>query len=274
MRPLKLLKHFALILGLTALRAGAQTNMMSGIGTELGVEGQYVVIKHVLKDGPAASHKEVHAGDRIIAVGTSDEPPVQIKQIVQAVGLIRGPKGTTVRLTLVSPGEDESQARVVSIVRGEIKDLSRWGDGVLLTNGVSAPDIEMVTLPEGASERLSKYAGKIVVLKFWATWCGPCQPAMADYQNYLADHPDWKDQVILISASVDDSKAKAAGHLKEKGWNKSHNVWVADDAPRAYHMNAIPTTYVISREGRVVAANPRDLAGLVDQELKRKVKNP
>ncbi|HEV2392925.1 MAG TPA: PDZ domain-containing protein [Verrucomicrobiae bacterium] len=75
------------------------------------------------KGSPAAAREDVHVGDRIIAVAQKDGPavPVHVDRLAQAVALIRGPAGTTVRLTIVAPGEDDSQARVVSFVRGELK---------------------------------------------------------------------------------------------------------------------------------------------------------
>lgn len=96
---------------------------VSGIGVALEVEGQDLVIKEIIPGSPAAAHKDVHAGDRIIAVAQEDGPavPVQVDRLAQVVALIRGPAGTTVRLTIVGPGEDDSHARVVSFVRGELE---------------------------------------------------------------------------------------------------------------------------------------------------------
>ena len=176
-------------------------------------------------------------------------------------------KGTTVRLTIVSAGEDDSRARVVTFVRGEVKALALWGDGVLLTNGTKAPDIEMVGLGNKKSERLSDYAGKIIVLEFWATWCGPCQPKMADLQRYSGKYPDWKGKVVLIAASVDDNEGAVTKHLKANGWGQTHNVWVRTDAIKACHVDAIPTAYVIDRQSKIVTANPVDIPEIVNHEL-------
>jgi len=269
---MRILKYLALVLWLTSVAAEVRGEELGGIGVVLGVEGQSIVVKHILPDSPAATQKDIHVGDRIIAIAQDKEPAVQIQggKLAQAVPLFRGPKGTTVRLTIVPFGEDDSRVRVVSFVRGEVKELSRWGDGVLLTNGMKAPDIEMVELTNGTPERLSDYTGKIVVLEFWATWCGPCQQKMADFQTYSGKYPDWKGNVVLIAASVDDNEDAATKHLKANGWDQTHNVWIGTDAIKAYHIEAIPSAYVIDRQGKIVAANPEDIAAIVNHELQRR----
>jgi carboxyl-terminal processing protease len=100
---------------------------VSGIGALLRKEGPAVIIQDFLPDSPAALSKAIHRGDRIIAVAQGDDPPIKLTELSleQAVRQIRGPKGSTVRLTLVSPGKEDSEARVVSVVRGELKGLAR-----------------------------------------------------------------------------------------------------------------------------------------------------
>jgi peroxiredoxin len=261
---MKMLKWVLLILCLTVSAAPA-ADEISGVGAELTVEGQNIVVKRILPDSPAAAQSDLHVGDRIVAVAQGKESAVQVQNLMQTVRAMRGPKGTTVRLTIIPAGEDDSHVRVVSFVRGEVKGL--WGDGVLLAIGTKAPDIEMVELANKTSERLSDYTNKTVVLEFWATWCGPCQPRMAELQGYPGKHPDWKTNVVLIAASIDESADTASKHLKAKGWNATHNVRVDIHAIRAYHIDSIPTVYVIGRQGRIVAVNPRDLSQVVNHEL-------
>ena len=150
----------------------------------------------------------------------------------------------------------------------ELKELG--GDGVLLPKGSKAPDIGMVALANGTRERLSDYGGKIVLLEFWATWCGPCQIKMAELQSYAGKYPGWKDKVILIAASVDDNQDAAIKYLKAKGWDQTHNVWVRTDAIKAYCREGIPATYVIDRQGRIVGANPEDLPEFLNLEVQTK----
>ncbi len=218
-------------------------------------------MKRILPDSPAAAQHDLHVGDRILAVGQDKEPAIQVEsgKLAQTIPLIRGQQGTTVRLAILSAGADESQARVVSFVRGEVKALSCWGDGELLTSGTRAPDIEMVNLANGKLERLSDFADRIIVVEFWATWCGPCQPKVAELQTYSEKYSNWKGKVVLIAASVDDDQTAPTKHLNAKGWVQTHNVWVGAEAKKALHINAIPTAYVIDRQGKVVAANSEDL---------------
>ena len=95
----------------------------AGIGIIFDVGGKNITIGGIVPDSPAAAQKDIHVGDRIIAVAQNTGPavPVHGQQLVQAIALIRGSAGTTVRLTLVSSGEDDSHARVVSLVRAELK---------------------------------------------------------------------------------------------------------------------------------------------------------
>jgi thiol-disulfide isomerase/thioredoxin len=264
---MKTLRCLPLILCLTATAALAADDEVAGVGVQLRAEGQNIVVNRILPDTPAAIQKDIHVGDRIIAVAQDKTPAVQVQNIMQTARSIRGPKGTTVHLTIIRAGEDDSHARVVSFVRGKVKGL--WGDGLLLATGTKAPDIEMVEVASKVGERLSKYAGKITILEFWASWCGPCQPKMAKLQSYSGEYPDWKTNVVIIAASIDESAEIAAKHLKAKGWDQTHNVWVQVSALRAYHIDAIPTLYVIGRAGKIVAVNPRDLAQVVNHELEQ-----
>jgi thiol-disulfide isomerase/thioredoxin len=254
-----------LLLFLSASAAEISDSETAGIGVELGMEGPHIIVKRIFQDSPAVTQKGLHVGDRIIGVAQEQGPAIQIEKLPQALLAIRGPKGTTVRLTILPSGQEDARAQVVSIVRDAVKELAKWGDGLLLTNWTKAPDIEIIGVEGKTAERLSDHAGKIVVLEFWATWCGPCQPKMAELQHYRGDNPDWKNSVVLIAASVDDNKEIAAKHLRAKGWNQTHNVWTGPQAKRAYHIDRIPTVYMIDRQGKIAGINPKDIPEAVHE---------
>ena len=93
-----------------------------GIGAELVSEDGYCRIRRLLPGGPAIKGQKIKENDRIVAVAQSNQPPVDIVEMSlnKAVQLIRGPKGTEVRLTVIPAAADASSRTVVSIIRDEI----------------------------------------------------------------------------------------------------------------------------------------------------------
>jgi carboxyl-terminal processing protease len=94
-----------------------------GIGAELFSDDGYCTIRRLLPGGPAEKSKKIKEKDRIIAVAQGDQTPVDLidMSLPKAVQLIRGPKGTEVRLTIEPAGQGASARRVLSLIRDEIK---------------------------------------------------------------------------------------------------------------------------------------------------------
>lgn len=94
-----------------------------GIGATLQSSDGYCTIRDLVPGGPAARSGLLKPGDRIVAVAQGEKEPVDIVDmpLTQAVELIRGEKGTEVRLTLIPSGADESTRKTISLVRDEIK---------------------------------------------------------------------------------------------------------------------------------------------------------
>ena len=129
---------------------------LSGIGAELRSEDGYCKIE-VLLNGPAKASKKIRVGDRIVAVAQSNQPPVDIFEmpITKAVRLIRGPKGSEVRLTILPSGAPDSSRQVITLMRDEIK----------LENGEAKGKIFDMPGPKGTTVRL----GMIDLPSFYAT---------------------------------------------------------------------------------------------------------
>ncbi len=94
---------------------------------------------------------------------------------------------------------------------------------------------------------LSAHKGKPVLLNFWATWCPPCIAEMPDIQNLYNDYGD-KVAFLLIT---DESPQAVASFMQRKGFNipiHFHKYAV----PPSFSTNSIPTTWLISPEGKVL----------------------
>jgi hypothetical protein len=96
---------------------------VAGVGLALRTEGKNIFVQEIIPNTPAASRKDIHAGDRILAVAQQEGPavPVESGKLAQTVDMIHGSPGTTVHLTIASAGEDDAHARVVSVVRAELQ---------------------------------------------------------------------------------------------------------------------------------------------------------
>jgi len=93
-----------------------------GIGAQLTEDDGYCTISSLVHGGPADKSKQLHEKDRVVAVAQGNQPPVNVvdMELGKVVQLIRGSKGTEVRLT-ISPVEDHAVRRVVTLIRDEIK---------------------------------------------------------------------------------------------------------------------------------------------------------
>jgi carboxyl-terminal processing protease len=93
-----------------------------GIGAQLGEDDGYCKITSLVHGGPAEKSKQLKEGDEIVAVAQSGKPSVDVvdMELGKVVQLIRGPKGTQVRLT-ISPADDRAARRIVTLTRDEIK---------------------------------------------------------------------------------------------------------------------------------------------------------
>ncbi len=125
----------------------------------------------------------------------------------------------------------------------------------LLTVGTPAPDFT-VRDRAGAPVKLSDYRGKVVVLDFWSTWCGPCQQSLP-HTNAVAKNAG--KGVVVLAVNVWDTKEAFDGWLPQHP-EYSALKFVLDPAGRGpesiatkvYHVSGIPTQYVLDRNGRIV----------------------
>jgi thiol-disulfide isomerase/thioredoxin len=134
-----------------------------------------------------------------------------------------------------------------------------------LVAGTKFPDFSEADL-NGQPLSVAKFKGKVVLIDFWATWCGPCIAELPNLkQAYEQYHPKGFE---IIGISLDSDKGKLTGFLeKEKmtwpqyfdglGWKSKLG--------QQYGVNSIPATYLLDGEGNIVAKNLRGAA--LEKEL-------
>jgi thiol-disulfide isomerase/thioredoxin len=126
--------------------------------------------------------------------------------------------------------------------------------------GDMAPDVELLNVANGQTVKLSSLRGKLVLVDFWATWCGPCQPAMEALNKLATEHADWEERLVLLPVSIDDEAEQARQHLASRGWTHIQTYWtgvegkVSFQAPamQAFVVNGVPTSFLIDGNGKIL----------------------
>ena len=134
--------------------------------------------------------------------------------------------------------------------------------------GQPAPDIALAN-PDGKVMKLSDLKGKVVLLDFWASWCGPCRRANP---SVVAAYNRFKNKGFEIySVSLDKDKDKWVDAIKQDNLNWANHVsdlqfWNSQ-AAQLYQVQAIPQQYLIDRQGKIQAIAKAGFS--IDAELEK-----
>ena len=123
--------------------------------------------------------------------------------------------------------------------------------------GGDAPDIAMKT-PEGELMKLSELRGKVVLVDFWASWCGPCR---RENPNVVRVYDKYKAAGFeILGVSLDKTKDKWQAAIEKDGltWHHVSDLkgW-KNEAAQTYGVRSIPHTVLIDKEGKIIARNLR-----------------
>ena len=114
--------------------------------------------------------------------------------------------------------------------------------------GNPAPDFDLPAQSGGKRASLNKAEGKVLLVDFWATWCGPCR---ASFPKYEAMAKKYSDDVVIIGISEDDE----ADGIKEFAEQTGATFTLAWDAQKgvagSYHPDSMPTSFIIDQKGLV-----------------------
>lgn len=139
-------------------------------------------------------------------------------------------------------------------------------DSFAQSAGRKVPEI-ILKDTSGKDVKFSSLKGKVVLIDFWASWCGPCRRANKHLKKLYEKYKD--NGFEIFSISVDDSKSawKKAIREDKTGWL---HVLDEKNLANAWRIQYIPTTFLIDKEGNFSAINPE--LGKLDDLIKNLVK--
>ena len=145
----------------------------------------------------------------------------------------------------------DEQAGMVQMLQSKIVSMK----GLMM--GGDAPEITLNT-PEGTSLSLSSYKGKVTLIDFWASWCGPCRrenPHVVElYQKYKNKGFD------ILGVSLDSNKDAWVAAIAKDGLQWKHvsdlGGW-GSSAAKLYGVTSIPQTFLLDKNGKIMAKNLR-----------------
>jgi thiol-disulfide isomerase/thioredoxin len=139
----------------------------------------------------------------------------------------------------------------------EVKELPRWNAAKIKKElaGKTAPELAVSDI-QGTPVTLSALKGKVVLLDFWTTWCGPCRadgPALDKlYAKYGVE------DLVIIAISVSEERATVENFLKEHPHKYPIILTSENEMPRPYQVAVFPTYVIVDRDGAIGSAAEGD----------------
>ncbi|HXZ12386.1 MAG TPA: TlpA disulfide reductase family protein [Candidatus Sulfotelmatobacter sp.] len=169
--------------------------------------------------------------------------------------------GELARLARAKKGESAKPARVY-----DDDNFPRSADA-----GDKAPEISIATAL-GGSVSIGGSSGKVTLLDFWASWCGPCRQSVGDLKRLVSAYGG--DQLEVVSISEDDAESDMRSFVAQNGMTWTQQFDDGGNLGRKYGVRGLPTYVLIGSDGtiinRYVGASPAvSLADRIGPDLKQ-----
>ena len=129
-----------------------------------------------------------------------------------------------------------------------------------LAEGKPAPEFSFPT-PEGDKQLGPQdFKGKILVLDFWASWCGPCRAEIPHLKEAYKKYHDKDVEFFSVSIDKDDAAWRKAMKDENMPWYQAQAPKAGKDVMKQYQFSGIPYILVLDKEGRIVGKNLRGKA--------------
>ncbi len=116
------------------------------------------------------------------------------------------------------------------------------------TVGGNAPDFTLKS-NSGDNLKLSEYEGEVVMINFWATWCGPCRQEMPALEQLYQKYKDLG--FVILGVNIDEDSSKTKDFLAKRPVNFPVLYDTKKQVSDLYNVVAMPTTYLIDRDGKL-----------------------
>jgi peroxiredoxin len=137
--------------------------------------------------------------------------------------------------------------------------------------GKKAPDFTLASVT-GENFRLSSLKGKIVVLDFWAVWCGPCTDSMPFFQKLQDSYRTKGLEVVGLHVNDRTPPTDEVKDFLDDLGIRYRNVVSTTEVDDSYLVYAMPTTYIVDRNGvvqkRHIGFNPKTAPGRIEGDVK------
>lgn len=138
--------------------------------------------------------------------------------------------------SVIVEGEEENST--------ENQEKTEQEQGYDLEVGKEAINFTLENL-DGEEVSLEDYRGKIVLLNFWATWCGFCDKEMPDLQKLQDENED----LVVLAIDVMEDRKTVENYIEEGGYDFEVLLDVKGEVAAEYFISAFPTSYFVDKEG-------------------------
>jgi thiol-disulfide isomerase/thioredoxin len=147
-------------------------------------------------------------------------------------------------------------------ITGQLSNVATYGQTAMLKTGLFNAGAELepeeafdfnfkATTPAGAPLSMDSLANKVIFLNLWATWCGPCRAEMPTIQTLYSSIDRSNIAFVMLSIDKKGSEKKVTDYIAKNRY--TFPVYILNGAPsEQLRVPSIPTTFIISKDGKVV----------------------
>ena len=203
-----------------------------------GLDFPAVRVRKVFRNSPAFK-SGFKAGDLILKIGETSI----LRGVKEMVAHVQShEQGSTVKFT-ISRDQVESVLSVVLDPFPNQKNLleNEW-------KNQEFPEVSFTDLEEGTTETIQAHKGKVIILDYWATWCGPCRKAAPSLERLRERFS--KEDVLIAGISAED---RPVVEVYERNNPATYPIWLDTESAfsKVIGARSLPTFIVVDKEGKV-----------------------